>query len=73
MNLLEQLRKIKSSRKAHIMSVVSLTKFNDKDNELKSEFEKKFEENEVSGSSNKLSEYKFLTILGQGAFGVVVI
>lgn len=40
---------------------------------LKEEFDKKYNENPVSGASEKLSEYKFLAILGQGAFGLVVI
>ncbi|CRL02988.1 CLUMA_CG016195, isoform A [Clunio marinus] len=38
---------------------------------LKQEFERKYQENEVSESSEKLKEYKFLAILGQGAFGLV--
>lgn len=41
--------------------------------QLKEEFDKKYQENEVSQSSEKLKEYKFLAILGQGAFGLVVI
>lgn len=40
---------------------------------LKEEFDTKFHETEVSASSDKLKEYKFLSILGQGAFGLVVI
>jgi serine/threonine protein kinase len=40
---------------------------------LKKEFDRKFREQEVSGSSEKLKEYKFLAVLGQGAFGLVVI
>lgn len=40
---------------------------------LKDDFDKKYQENEVSQSSEKLKEYKFLAILGQGAFGLVVI
>lgn len=40
---------------------------------LKEEFVEKFHEHEVSDSSEKLKEYKFLAILGQGAFGLVVI
>jgi hypothetical protein len=38
----------------------------------KEDFDRKFREKEVSGSSEKLKEYKFLAILGQGAFGLVV-
>lgn len=40
---------------------------------LKEEFDRKFDEVQVSDSSEKLKEYKFLAILGQGAFGLVVI
>lgn len=40
---------------------------------LKEEFVEKYHEHEVSDSSEKLKEYKFLAILGQGAFGLVVI
>lgn len=40
---------------------------------LKEEFEQRFNTPEVSYSSEKLKEYKFLAILGQGAFGLVVI
>lgn len=40
---------------------------------LKEEFEQRFSVSEKSESSEKLKEYKFLAILGQGAFGLVVI
>ena len=40
---------------------------------FKEEFDQKFSEQKVSESSEKLKEYKFLAILGQGAFGLVVI
>lgn len=40
---------------------------------LRDEFDEKFDEHKVSDSSEKLKEFKFLTILGQGAFGLVVI
>lgn len=40
---------------------------------LKEEFDKMFNDNKPSESSEKLKEYKFLAILGQGAFGLVVI
>lgn len=40
---------------------------------LREEFEQRFNENRPSESSEKLKEYKFLAILGQGAFGLVVI
>lgn len=41
--------------------------------QLKDEFEKRFHENRPSESSEKLKEFMFLAILGQGAFGLVVI
>lgn len=72
MKFFEQVWKKKSPPEVTKMSVISLTKFNDKENGLKSDFEKKYEERDVSGSSEKLKEYKFLSILGQGAFGIVV-
>lgn len=40
---------------------------------LKEEFDKMFNDNMPSELSEKLKEYKFLAILGQGAFGLVVI
>lgn len=40
---------------------------------LKEEFDSKFEVVQSSEPSEKLKEYKFLAILGQGAFGLVVI
>lgn len=40
---------------------------------LREEFDKMFNENKPSESSEKLKEYTFLAILGQGAFGLVVI
>lgn len=39
---------------------------------LKREFEERFSKNETSMTSEKLKSFKFLAILGQGAFGVVV-
>lgn len=39
---------------------------------LKEEFDQKYNNNEVSSSCEKLIEYKFIAILGQGAFGLVV-
>lgn len=42
-------------------------------NQMKEEFDEKFNENQPSDSSEKLKEYKFEAILGQGAFGLVVI
>lgn len=39
---------------------------------LKNDFESKYSKNEVSGSSDALQSFKFMAILGQGAFGVVV-
>lgn len=40
---------------------------------LKAEFEKKYTQNPPSDPVEKMQEYKFLAILGQGAFGLVVI
>jgi protein kinase A len=56
-----------------VMSFVSLTKFHDNPSQLKSEFDKKYQEDQVSGSAEKLKDFRFTTILGQGAFGIVVI
>ena len=39
---------------------------------LKGEFEERFSKNESSLAGEKLKSFKFLAILGQGAFGVVV-
>lgn len=39
---------------------------------LRDDFERRFNDNRPSESSEKLKEYKFLAILGQGAFGLVV-
>lgn len=39
----------------------------------KTEFEKKYTQNPPSDPIEKMREYKFLAILGQGAFGLVVI
>lgn len=39
---------------------------------LKEEFDRKYEANDVSESSEKLKEYKFMSLLGKGAFGLVV-
>lgn len=39
---------------------------------LKKDFDQKFGNNEKSGSSENLKSFKFMAILGQGAFGVVV-
>lgn len=38
----------------------------------KTEFEVIYNENSTAGSSNGLSDFTFITIVGQGAFGVVV-
>lgn len=40
---------------------------------LKVEFEEKFRKTDKSGTQEGLKSFKFMTILGQGAFGVVVI
>lgn len=40
---------------------------------LKKDFDQKFCKNEISSSSESLKNFKFMAILGQGAFGVVVI
>lgn len=39
---------------------------------LKKDFDQKFDKDEKSGSSDSLKNFKFMAILGQGAFGVVV-
>jgi hypothetical protein len=39
---------------------------------LKKEFDLQYSKNEKSGSSENLKTLKFMAILGQGAFGVVV-
>lgn len=39
---------------------------------LKKKFEEDFNQNKLAESSDKLEDFKFMTILGQGAFGVVV-
>jgi Cys-tRNA synthase (O-phospho-L-seryl-tRNA:Cys-tRNA synthase) len=75
MKLFDQLKKI-TSKSDFIMSSTSIdsaSKFNAKVIGLKEEFDQKYHENVVSGSSEKLKEYTFLAILGQGAFGLVVI
>lgn len=75
MKLISQLKKValQSETEMSTTTISSAGKFSDKIIGLKEEFEQKFRENEVSGSSEKLKEYKFLAILGQGAFGLVVI
>jgi hypothetical protein len=40
--------------------------------QLKVEFNEKFHNDGPSLGNDRLNEYQFLTILGQGAFGVVV-
>lgn len=54
-------------------STPSASGFEEAINGLKEEFDRKFSEAQVSDSSEKLKEYEFLAILGQGAFGLVVI
>ena len=39
---------------------------------FKEEFESKFNKNESSDVTDRLKDFKYLAILGQGAFGVVV-
>ena len=39
---------------------------------LKNEFQEKYNQNKLAESSDRLDDFKFMTILGQGAFGVVV-
>lgn len=39
---------------------------------LKKEFQEKYNQNKLAESSDRLDDFKFMTILGQGAFGVVV-
>lgn len=39
---------------------------------LKKEFEERYSKNELSKTSEQLINFKFMAILGQGAFGVVV-
>ena len=68
----QHLRKIQGNKMTE-ESVTNATKFNEKLIGLKEEFESKIEESNVSDSSEKLKEYKFMAILGQGAFGLVVI
>lgn len=40
--------------------------------DLKVEFEEKFHKNRLAESGERLKEFKFMAILGSGAFGVVV-
>jgi hypothetical protein len=48
--------------------------YNSKLNDLKAEFDKNYENNGCSTikTNEDAKNYKFLTVLGQGAFGVVV-
>lgn len=39
---------------------------------LKNEFQEKYSQNKLAEPSDRLDDFKFMTILGQGAFGVVV-
>ena len=39
---------------------------------LKNEFLEKYNQNKLAEPSDRLDDFKFMTILGQGAFGVVV-
>lgn len=72
MKLIDQIKKFTLSSE-NMTSIADTEKLPEKVADLKEEFDRKYSENEVSGSSEQLKEYKFLAILGQGAFGLVVI
>lgn len=39
---------------------------------MKKKFQEKFSKSDASGTSENLKSFQFMTILGQGAFGIVV-